>query len=121
MSRPIRIAALLGLAVLTAEPAAAKNTITVTLTQILGTTDAAKVKDYTEYLGAVNTYEGRTTVDGKGDSLPALQKRLVADQTDVFVLTATERHAIHRCLTGYQWSPIQNFGYNFSKFSWTCQ
>ena len=72
MSRPLRIAALLGLAALAAQPAAAKNVITVTLTQILGTTDPAKVKDYTEYLGAVNTYEGLTTVDGKGNTLPAV-------------------------------------------------
>ncbi len=75
MSRPIRIAALLGLAALATQPVAAKNTITVTLTQILGTTDPAKVKDYTEYLGAVNTYEGLTTVDGKGNSLPAVANK----------------------------------------------
>ncbi|MBC7637800.1 MAG: hypothetical protein H7251_19615, partial [Acetobacteraceae bacterium] len=75
MSRPIRIAALLGLAILTAVPAAAKNTITVTLTQILGTTDPAKVKEYTEYLGAVNTYEGLTTVNGNGNSLPTMANK----------------------------------------------
>ncbi len=50
----------------------------------------------------------------------ALQKTLADDQSDVYLLTALERQAIHKCLTGYQWLPIQSFGLNFAKFSWTC-
>ena len=69
----------------------------------------------------IDTARGEVDVNKQNVIYKALQKKIVADQTDVFVLTATERHAIHRCLTGYQWSPIQSFGYNFSKFSWTCQ
>jgi peptide/nickel transport system substrate-binding protein len=49
-----------------------------------------------------------------------LQKKLVADQSDVYLLTSTERQAMHKCLDGYKWLPIQSFGYNFSKFFWTC-
>jgi peptide/nickel transport system substrate-binding protein len=49
-----------------------------------------------------------------------LQKKLVADQSDVYVLASMERHAIYKCLDGYTWLPIQSFGYNFSKFFWTC-
>src|SRR5512137_3054879 len=50
----------------------AKTAITVTATQIFGTVDPAKIKDYTEYMAAVNLYEGLTTVDPKGNVLPLL-------------------------------------------------
>jgi len=47
-------------------------------------------------------------------------RRLVDDQTDVFVLAETERHGMSKCLEGYQYYPIQSFGYNFSKLRWVC-
>jgi len=53
----------------------AKTAITVTATQIFGTVDPAKVKDYTEYMAAVNLYEGLTTVDPKGNVLPLLAEK----------------------------------------------
>jgi len=49
-----------------------------------------------------------------------LQKKLVADQSDIYVLATYERQAMHRCLDGYVWLPVQSFGYNFSTFAWTC-
>lgn len=49
-----------------------------------------------------------------------LQQKLVATQADVYLLNAVQRHGISTCLDGYQWLPIQSFGYNFSKFRWTC-
>ena len=45
---------------------------------------------------------------------------LSADQSDIYVLASNERHGMHKCLDGYKWLPIQSFGYNFSKFFWTC-
>jgi peptide/nickel transport system substrate-binding protein len=53
----------------------AKTTITVTSTQIFGTVDPAKMKDYTEYMAVVNLYEGLTTVDPKGEVLPLLAEK----------------------------------------------
>src|SRR5690349_24079194 len=58
-----------------APAALARNAITVTSTQIFGTVDPAKVKDYTEYMAAVNLYEGLTTVDPKGNVLPLLAEK----------------------------------------------
>jgi peptide/nickel transport system substrate-binding protein len=49
-----------------------------------------------------------------------LQKKLVADQSDIYLLASNERHGMHKCLDGYTWVPIQSFGYNFGKFFWTC-
>jgi peptide/nickel transport system substrate-binding protein len=54
------------------------------------------------------------------DIYKTLQQKLVADQSDVYVLSAIERHGMHKCLDGYTWLPIISFGYNFGKFFWTC-
>ena len=74
---PRRTAVLLSLVALLAAalPAAARTSITVTATQIFGTIDPAKVKDYTEYMAAVNLYDGLVTVDPKGNVLPQLAER----------------------------------------------
>src|ERR1700760_1511776 len=60
---------------LAAPLAAAKTSIIVTATQIFGTIDPAKIKDYTEYMAAANLYEGLTTVDAKGKVLPLLAEK----------------------------------------------
>jgi peptide/nickel transport system substrate-binding protein len=49
-----------------------------------------------------------------------LQNKIVADQSDIYLLASYERQAMHKCLDGYVWLPIQSFGYNFSTFVWTC-
>ena len=53
----------------------AKTSVVVTATQIFGTIDPAKIKDYTEYMAAVNLYEGLTAVDPKGKVLPLLAEK----------------------------------------------
>ncbi|MFV0386033.1 ABC transporter substrate-binding protein [Paracoccus sp. (in: a-proteobacteria)] len=63
------------LAGLTALPALAQDdkvAITVNAVQIFGTIDPAKINDYTEYMAAVNLYDGLTTVDGAGTVVPQL-------------------------------------------------
>jgi peptide/nickel transport system substrate-binding protein len=66
--------------------------------------------------------KARQEVDkSKQDAIyKTLQKKLVDNQSEVYVLAAFERHALHKCLDGYTWLPIISFGYNFGKFSWTC-
>ncbi|SOH95136.1 peptide/nickel transport system substrate-binding protein [Monaibacterium marinum] len=49
-----------------AAPALADTAITVNATQVFGTIDPAKINDYTEYMAAVNLYDGLTTVDNAG-------------------------------------------------------
>ena len=68
----LAVAGAIGLLALLAE---AKTSITVTAVQIFGTVDPAKIKDYTEYMAAVNLYEGLTTVDPKGKILPLLAEK----------------------------------------------
>lgn len=65
---------------------------------------------------------GRATADA-GEQVTiykALQQRLVDLQPDVFLLEQTERHAMDTCLTGYEYVPMQSFGYNFHNYRWTC-
>ncbi|MGR3592531.1 MAG: ABC transporter substrate-binding protein [Limimaricola soesokkakensis] len=63
------------LALAAALPAQAQDdkvAVTVNAVQIFGTIDPAKINDYTEYMAAVNLYDGLTTVDGSGAVVPQL-------------------------------------------------
>ncbi len=64
--------AALALAGLGATPALAANVVTMNTVQIFGTIDPAKISDYTDYMAAVNLYDGLVTVDGKGNLVPEL-------------------------------------------------
>ncbi|MBB3459015.1 peptide/nickel transport system substrate-binding protein [Rhizobium sp. BK313] len=52
--------------------ASAKTVVTMNTVQIFGTIDPAKISDYTDYMAAVNLYDGLITVDSKGNLLPEL-------------------------------------------------
>ncbi|MDR6670425.1 ABC transporter substrate-binding protein [Rhizobium sp. 1399] len=52
--------------------AAAKTTVTMNTVQIFGTIDPAKISDYTDYMAAVNLYDGLVTVDSSGNLQPEL-------------------------------------------------
>ncbi|MCP5001310.1 MAG: ABC transporter substrate-binding protein [Hyphomicrobiales bacterium] len=49
-----------------------KVTLVVNTVQIFGTIDPAKINDYTEYMAAVNLYDGLTTVNSAGQVVPQL-------------------------------------------------
>lgn len=49
-----------------------------------------------------------------------LQHKIVDLQADAFLLTQNEQHAIDKCLTGYEYVPMQSFQYDFHNYSWTC-
>lgn len=63
-------ALLLGAASVT--PAAAETVVTMNTVQIFGTIDPAKISDYTDYMAAVNLYDGLVSVDAKGNLIPEL-------------------------------------------------
>ncbi len=66
--------------------------------------------------------EARSTADvGKQNGIyKELQRRLVSDQSDVFVLTQESQNAFSDCLQGFQWVPMQSFEYNFHTMKWVC-
>jgi peptide/nickel transport system substrate-binding protein len=52
--------------------ASAETVVTMNTVQIFGTIDPAKISDYTDYMAAVNLYDGLITVDSKGNLIPEL-------------------------------------------------
>ena len=50
----------------------APTVVTMNTVQIFGTIDPAKISDYTDYMAAVNLYDGLVTVDGDGNLAPQL-------------------------------------------------
>lgn len=50
-----------------------------------------------------------------------LQRKIVELQPDVFLEVQTVRHAMDKCLDGYNYVPAQSFGYNFYRYTWTCE
>lgn len=52
--------------------ALASPTVTLNVVQIFGTIDPAKISDYTDYLAAVNLYDGLVSVNSEGAIVPHL-------------------------------------------------
>ncbi|MBW7921008.1 MAG: ABC transporter substrate-binding protein [Rubellimicrobium sp.] len=74
--------------------AAAQNVVTMNTVQIFGTIDPAKISDYTDYMAAVNLYDGLVTVDSEGNLVPQLAESwVVAD--DASSVTFTLRADAH--------------------------
>lgn len=55
-----------------AMPAGAETLVTMNTVQIFGTIDPAKISDYTDYMAAVNLYDGLVGVDYNGNLTPEL-------------------------------------------------
>jgi peptide/nickel transport system substrate-binding protein len=76
-----RIATLLAgataLGITATAPAMAANIVTMNAVQIFGTIDPAKISDYTDYMAAVNLYDGLVNVDDKGNLVPELAESWV--------------------------------------------
>lgn len=49
-----------------------------------------------------------------------LQRRLVDMQSDVFLLTLSFQLVMDKCLTGYEFVPMQSVPYDFTRYSWQC-
>lgn len=78
-------AALAFCATLAAGAAVAENVVTMNTVQIFGTIDPAKISDYTDYMAAVNLYDGLVTVDHTGALVPQLAQswEVSPDATEV--------------------------------------
>ena len=49
-----------------------------------------------------------------------LQRRIVELQPDAFLMTQSVRHAMDKCLDGFEPIPMQSFDYDFWLYHWTC-
>jgi peptide/nickel transport system substrate-binding protein len=68
--------------------AQAQTVVTVNTVQIFGTIDPAKISDYTDYMAAVNLYDGLVTVAPDGSLVPQLAESWVISD-DATVVTFT--------------------------------
>lgn len=67
--------------------------------------------------------EARATVDVDAQNAiyQDLQRKLVEEQSDVFILTQRSQQAFHECLQGFTWVPMQSFEFNFHTMKWVCE
>lgn len=66
--------AILAMSGLVSGAAEAKTVVTMNTVQIFGSIDPAKISDYTDYMAAVNLYDGLVNVDPAGNLVPELAK-----------------------------------------------
>ncbi|MCM2293148.1 ABC transporter substrate-binding protein [Allorhizobium sp. BGMRC 0089] len=82
--------------------AEAKTSTVMNVTQVFGTIDPAKITDYTQYLAAVNLYDGLTTVDSSGKIVPQL-----AESWDVSADNLTYTFHLRKDATFQDGSPVE--------------
>lgn len=69
----------------------------------------------------IDEARGTVDVDTQNAIYADLQRKLVDQQSDVFVLTQRSQQAMHRCLQGFTWVPMQSFEFNFHTMKWVCE
>lgn len=79
-----------------------KTSLLINAVQVFGTIDPAKINDYTEYMSAVNLYDGLTTVDGEGRIVPQL-----AESWDVSEDNLTYTFHLKKDATFQDGSPVE--------------
>ncbi len=50
-----------------------------------------------------------------------IQRKLVDNQSDVFLLTQQSQQAFSNCIEGFTWVPMQSFEFNFHTMKWVCE
>lgn len=64
---------------------------------------------------------GTSDVDAQNAIYKELQRHLVDQQSDVYLLTQRSQNAFSKCLQGFSWVPMQSFEYNFHNMKWVCE
>ena len=86
---------------LVAGAAAAQTVVTMNTVQIFGTIDPAKISDYTDYMAAVNLYDGLVSVDSSGNIIPELAESwTVSDDAKEVTYTLQRQRQVRRRLAG---------------------
>lgn len=67
--------------------------------------------------------EARSTGDvaAQNEIYKAMQRKLVDQQSDVYLLTQTSQQAFSECIDGFTWVPMQSFEFNFHTMKWVCE
>ncbi|MCF1432733.1 ABC transporter substrate-binding protein [Agrobacterium vitis] len=100
--RHLAVVLAMGTAIVVPHVAMAKTSTVMNVTQVFGTIDPAKITDYTQYLAAVNLYDGLTTVDSTGKIIPEL-----AESWDVSSDNLTYTFHLRKDATFQDGSPVE--------------
>ncbi|GGD28591.1 ABC transporter substrate-binding protein [Sinisalibacter lacisalsi] len=62
-----------------------------------------------------------TDLDAQNALYREIYTRLNEDQRTIPLLAQSQRHAMHVCLEGFDWVPMQSVEFDFSRYYWTCE
>ena len=62
-----------------------------------------------------------TDPDARNEIYKDISTKLTEDQRSVWLLAQQQRHAVHVCLEGFDWVPMQSVEFDFSRYAWTCE
>lgn len=68
----------------------------------------------------INASRLETDPDARNEIYKDISTKLTEDQRSVWLLAQQQRHAVHVCLEGFDWVPMQSVEFDFSRYSWTC-
>jgi peptide/nickel transport system substrate-binding protein len=95
-ANPVLAAIVLTILLALTASAIAQRVMTVNAVQIFGSIDPAIVSDYTDYMAAVNLYDGLVTIDEAGTVIPLLAERWEAnDDATVFTFHLKQGATFH--------------------------
>ena len=68
----------------------------------------------------IDEARGTGDVARQNEIYKRIQRILVDNQSDVYLLTQTSQQAFSDCLDGFTWVPMQSFEFNFHTMKWVC-
>jgi len=70
--------------------------------------------------GLIDAARRTADVDEQIEIYHELQALIMELQPNAFLGLQRVQHAMHTCLEGFEYIPMQSFDYNFSLYTWTC-
>lgn len=68
----------------------------------------------------IDEARGTGDVTAQNEIYKKIQRKLVDQQSDVYMLTQRSQQAFSSCLEGFSWVPMQSFEFNFHTMRWVC-
>jgi len=69
----------------------------------------------------IDEARGTGDLDAQNKIYQTIQRKLVDQQSDVFLLTQRSQQAFSKCVEGFTWVPMQSFEFNFHTMKWVCE
>ena len=69
----------------------------------------------------IDEARGTSDLAAQNEIYKEIQRTLVDQQSDVYLLTQTSQQAMSDCIDGFTWVPMQSFEFNFHTMKWVCE